>query len=217
MSPPVQPRSRKTRLLGLLPSRLVTTRAPARDRTLYLTFDDGPHPEFTAPVLDLLKAHGATATFFLIGERIHRHPDLVRRIVDEGHALGNHSWSHPRMGELPLAGQIDEIARTDAALSAFDGRPTHPFRPPSGALPANLLLHFTRIGRTIAFWSYDSLDYRLLPAPALLAQIRTDPPRSGDTVLMHDDTAATVELLAQVLPVWHADGFAVRAMPEGRA
>lgn len=215
MNRSVQPRSRKTRLLGLLPGALVTTRARTRRRTLYLTFDDGPHPDFTPPVLDLLKAHDATATFFLIGERIERHPDVVRRIVDEGHALGNHSWDHPQLSTLPLAGQVDQITRTDAALSAFDGRATHPFRPPSGALPVNLLFHFARSGRTIAFWSYDSLDYRLLPAPTLFAQMRADPPRSGDTILMHDDTAATVELLSQLLPQWHADGFEVRAMPGG--
>lgn len=215
MNQPLQPRSRKTRLLGLLPARLVTTRARGAGRTLFLTFDDGPHPEFTAPVLDLLKAHGATATFFLVGERIDRYPGLARRIVDEGHALGNHSWSHPRMGGLSLPEQLDEIGRTDAALSTIDGRPTHPFRPPCGELPASLLLHFARAGRTIAFWSYDSLDYRLLPAGELLEQIQTNPPLAGDTILMHDDTAATVELLAALLPRWRADGYAVRAMPEG--
>ena len=216
MNRPVQPRSRKSRLLGLFPSRLVATRARPRRKTLYLTFDDGPHPEYTAPVLDLLKAHDASATFFLIGERIDRHPDVVRRIVDEGHALGNHSWSHPRMDTLPLSAQLDEIARTDAALSAYDGRATHPFRPPSGALPANLLLHFARIGRTIAFWSYDSHDYELLPPPTLLPQLRANPPGSGDSVLMHDDSAATIELLASLLPEWREAGFAIRAMPRGR-
>ncbi|MGJ4729116.1 polysaccharide deacetylase family protein [Luteimonas sp. SDU101] len=216
MTRPIQPRSRKGRLLGLLPSRLVTTRVPTRDKVLYLSFDDGPHPEFTPPVLDLLAAHGATATFFLIGSRIDEYPQITRRIVDEGHALGNHSWSHPRMGALPLPAQVEEIARTDSALSAYSGRATHPFRPPCGELPANLLLHFARIGRNIAFWSYDSHDYELLPTPVLLPQIEADPPRAGDTILMHDDTAATVELLASLLPQWRAQGFEVRAMPEGR-
>lgn len=215
MTRPVQPRSRKTRLLGLLPARVVTTRARTRDRTIYLSFDDGPHPDFTPPVLDLLAAHGATATFFLIGNRIEEHPDLVRRIVAEGHALGNHSWSHPLMGDLPLPAQLDEIAATDAVLSTYSGRATHPFRPPCGALPANLLLHFARTGRTIAFWSYDSHDYEQLPAQALLPQITANPPRAGDTVLMHDDNAATVDLLAGLLPQWRAEGFQIRAMPEG--
>lgn len=216
MTRPIQPRSRKGRLLGLLPARWVTTRVRTRDKVLYLSFDDGPHPEFTPPVLDLLAAHGATATFFLIGARIAEYPELTRRILAEGHALGNHSWSHPRMVDLPLAAQLEEIARTDAALSAYTGRELHPFRPPCGALPANLLLHFARTGRTIAFWSYDSHDYELLPVPELLPQIEADPPRAGDTILMHDDTAATCDLLARLLPQWRAQGFDVRAMPEGR-
>ena len=213
---PMRPRSRKTRLLGLLPSRLVTTRMRSREKVLFLTFDDGPDPEHTPPVLDLLKAHDATATFFLIGNRIDDHPEVVRRIVEEGHELGNHSWSHPFMSDLPIEGQMDEIARTDASLSAYDGRATHPFRPPCGVLPRNLLTRFARIGRTVAFWSYDSHDYERLPAATLIAQVRADPPKAGDVVLMHDDNADTVELLAGLLPEWRAQGYAVRAMPAGR-
>ncbi|WP_238345867.1 polysaccharide deacetylase family protein [Luteimonas saliphila] len=216
MNRAIQPRSRKTRALGLLPSRLVITRVRATRKTLFLTFDDGPHPEFTPRVLDLLRTHDATATFFLIGERIDQYPELVRRIVADGHALGNHSWSHPRMDELPLAQQLAEIERTDAALSRYDGSGTHPFRPPCGVLPPNLLLHFARIGRTVAFWSYDSHDYQQLPAPTLFAQMQADPPCSGDTLLMHDDTEATVQLLAALLPRWRDEGFEVRAMPRGR-
>lgn len=212
----MQPRSRKTRLLGLLPSRWVTTRVRGRERTLYLTFDDGPDPEYTPPILDLLKAHGATATFFLVGNRIDEHPDVVRRIVEEGHSLGNHSWTHPFMSDLSIEGQMDEIARTDASLSAFDGRAWHPFRPPCGVLPRNLLFRFARTGRTVAFWSYDSHDYERLPATTLIERIRRQPPRSGDVVLMHDDNPDTVELLAGLLPEWRSQGLAVQAMPAGR-
>ena len=216
MSSAVQPRSRKTRLLGLLPAGLVTTRVRTPERTLFLTFDDGPNPGFTPPVLDLLKAHGATATFFLIGDQVDRHPAIVRRIVDEGHALGNHSWDHPFMSDLPLDRQLEQIARTDAALARYDGLAAHPFRPPCGVLPANLLLHFARRRRTVAFWSYDSHDYEKLPAAVLHPQVRADPPLAGDVVLMHDDNADTVDLLAALLPEWRAQGYAVRAMPPGR-
>ncbi len=212
----MQPRSRKIRLLGLLPSRLVTTRVRTSEKVLYLTFDDGPDPEFTPPILDLLKAHGATATFFLIGNRIDEHPEVVRRIVDEGHQLGNHSWSHPFMSDLPLAGQLDEIARTDQRLAAYDGKPRHPFRPPCGVLPTNLLVHFARTGRTVAYWSYDSHDYERLPAQTLLDGVRETPPRAGDVVLMHDDNGDTVGLLAGLLSDWRSQGFVVRAMPAGR-
>src|SRR5690606_11624081 len=96
-----------------------------------------------------------------------------------------------------------------------DGHATHPFRPPCGALPANLLFHFARIGRTVASWSYDSHDYRHLPVSTLMPRIQADPPRTGDTILMHHDTGLTVELLAGLLPQWRADGYAGRAMPRG--
>ena len=121
------------------------------------------------------------------------------------------------MRKLPLAAQMDEIDRTDAVLAGYDGRACHPFRPPRGRLPVNLLLHFARIGRAVAFWSYDSHDYEQLPASELLPRIQAKPPESGDTILMHDDNAETVALLANLLPRWRADGFDVRAMPGGRA
>src|SRR3546814_1458758 len=91
------------------------------------------------------------------------------------------------MTRLPLAGQIDEIARTDEALAAFDGLERHLFRPPSGALPLNLLLHFARERRTLAYWSYDSHDYARLPAQALLPRIHSRPPSAGDVVLMRSE------------------------------
>src|SRR5690606_14281030 len=156
--------------------------------------------EHTPAVLDLLRQHGASATFFLIGELIDRHPAVVRRIVDEGHQHGNHPWSHHSMPDMPIEAQMEEIARTDARLEAFDGRTTHPFRPPFGDLPRNLLLRFARAGRSIAFWSYDSNDYRRLPAATLLEKVRNNPPRTGDVVLMHDDNPDTVALLARLLP-----------------
>src|SRR3546814_17042096 len=73
-------------------------------------------PDTTLFRSDILKRHGASASFFLVGKQIARHPEVVRRIVSDGHRIGNHSWSHPLMTRLPLAGQIDEIARTDEAL-----------------------------------------------------------------------------------------------------
>src|SRR3546814_7741161 len=100
-------------------------------------------------------------------------------------------WSHPLMTRLPLAGQIDELARTDEALAAFDGLERHLFRPPSGALPLNLLLHFARERRTLAYWSYDSNDYARLPEQALLPRTHTRPPTAGAVVSMHADNTDT--------------------------
>ena len=116
----VHPRSRKSRMLGMLPSRLVVTRLPANGRRLFLTFDDGPDPEHTPQVLDILRRHGATASFFLVGELVDHHPGVVRRIVAEGHRIGNHSWSHPLMTTLPLARQIEHGAPADLFIPASE-------------------------------------------------------------------------------------------------
>ena len=205
-------RSRTTQLLRLLPSSLVVTRVAGAGKVLYLTFDDGPH-EHTPPILDLLRDHGATASFFLIGDRLAQESAVVERIVAEGHQLGNHSWSHPFMSDLPLVGQLDEIDRTDAALARFDGQARHPFRPPCGVLPLNLLWHFARTRRAIAYWSYDSHDYQRLPPEQLAPSIRADPPVAGDVVLMHDDNLDSARLLSVLLPEWRQQGFEVRAMP----
>ncbi len=189
------------------------THGPAAVPTLYLSFDDGPDPEHTPRILDLLAAHGAHASFFLIGEHAERHPRLVERLVAEGHLIGNHSYSHPRFGNLALSAQIEEITRTEHILSAFDGLARHRFRPPYGVLPARLVAHCAMQRRNIAFWSFDSLDYQERTAEELVAMLRAQPPRTGDIVLMHDDRAHTVELLEVMLPQWRAQGFRLDALP----
>ena len=125
-------RPTRQQLLGLLPQRLVLVRGPREPGALYLSFDDGPHPEHTPRLLDLLARHGARASFFLVGQRVEQHPALVERIVAEGHALGNHSYSHPMFRRLGLRAQLDEVERTDRLLAAFDRRGPHRFRPPRG-------------------------------------------------------------------------------------
>lgn len=204
-------------MLRWLPNAWVTTSVPPSGagslRTLYLSFDDGPHPQHTGPLLDLLARHGARATFFLIGNQIERHPDLVRRIVAAGHALGNHSYSHPQFETLSLAEQLNEIDRTDALLATFDGRARHCFRPPRGVLPLPMLVHLIRRGRRIAYWSYDSLDYGRQPAPELVSVMRRHPPRPGDIILMHDDNTISLQMLQTLIPSWREDGYALEAMP----
>lgn len=207
-------RPKKRHLLRFLPNSLVLTDGPDRDGALYLTFDDGPDPEHTPRLLDLLRAHGARASFFLIGSRAERYPWLVERIVAEGHLIGNHSYSHPLFGALPLSEQLIEIDRTDRALAAFDGRERHRFRPPRGALSVALLLHFARHQRNVAYWSYDSRDYLGKPAEELIELLRSQPPRPGDIMLLHDDSDCSARILETLLPEWHATGFTFQPLPE---
>jgi peptidoglycan/xylan/chitin deacetylase (PgdA/CDA1 family) len=204
----MNPRPRKLQVLRWLPNRWVLTRGARQRRVLHLTFDDGPHPEHTPALLELLATHDARATFFLIGREAERHPELVARILDRGHTLGNHSWSHPQFERLDLAAQRDEIERTDRLLQGYDGLPHHDFRPPRGVMPRPMVLDCIRRGRRIAYWSYDSLDYSQRSAEELIASARRHPPRAGEILLMHDDGGRSLHLLETMLPVWAADGFA---------
>lgn len=209
----MNPRPKKLYLLRWLPKWLVLIERPLGGRGLYLTFDDGPHPEVTPVLLDLLAAHGAKATFFLLGANAERYPEVARRIVAEGHAIGNHSYSHPRFTQVDLDAQRAEIDRTDRILAGIDGKPRHWFRPPSGALPLRMLSDFVRRRRGIAYWSYDSMDYRRQSTEILVDRLREQPPAAGDIVLMHDDNLDTVQALRELMPEWCAAGHALEALP----
>lgn len=206
------PRPRRLHLLRLLPNAWVTTSGPRDKRVLYLSFDDGPNPEHTPALLDLLAEHEARATFFLVGNQVERHGSIVARIAEGGHALGNHSYDHPRFEELSLAEQSRQIERTDELLAAFDQKPRHLFRPPRGVLPLRLMMRFLRQRRAVAYWSYDSLDYGRGQAMELVDVARRHPPRAGDIVLMHDDSAISLQMLSVLIPEWKALGFTFEAL-----
>src|SRR5580700_8778568 len=106
----------------------------AVDRTVALTFDDGPHPELTPRLLDILAQEKICATFFVIGECAARSPEIVARAYGAGHEIGNHSWSHPFLTHIPLARAGEEISRTDALLHSITGEFPNAIRPPYGAM-----------------------------------------------------------------------------------
>lgn len=210
----LNPRPNKLKVLRWLPSSWLLTTGPAADRALYLTFDDGPNAGHTGRLLDVLAANQAKATFFLLGEQVEKHPDIVRRIVDGGHQLGNHSYDHPRFTRIPHHQQLKQIERTEQLLTAIDGKHEHRFRPPSGRFPLSLLVHFAVNRSSIAYWSYDSLDYQHKSAEQLVAIMRGQPPRAGDIILLHDDSEATLDALEVMLPEWREAGFELRTLPE---
>lgn len=209
----MNPRPKRLKVLRWIPDGLVNTSGSGASPSLYLTFDDGPHPEHTPPLLDLLDAYQAKATFYLIGNQAEMYPDLVRRIANAGHRLGNHSYTHPEFEKLPLAAQLREIERTDALLKVADGHDLHPFRTPRGVLPPRLLWHFMRHGRSVSYWTYDSMDYSRRPVAELLESMRRHPVRPGDIVLMHDDSTIALEMLQILLPAWKSQGLDLPVLP----
>src|SRR5207247_2290209 len=130
-----------------------TWRGPVQNRAVALTFDDGPDPRWTPRVLDVLAAHGARATFFLIGRRAAAAPDVVRAIADAGHEVANHTWSHPSLWLCSPRRTEHEIARGHVTLAELTGVAPRHFRPPWGMVNAAMGRALTRTGERCVFWS----------------------------------------------------------------
>ena len=122
-------------------------------RHAVLTFDDGPDPRWTPRVLDALAAHDAKATFFMVGERAERHPELVARVVAAGHEVGNHTWAHVRIDRLDLRRVLAQLGRTHDTLTRLTGRPPTLFRPPWGDIDAVGLLAAAEFDYRVVLWS----------------------------------------------------------------
>ena len=174
-------------LAAALPHRLFLVRGPADSGRVCLTFDDGPHPEYTPQVLDVLRDHGVPATFFVIGREAERYPELVRRMAAEGHAVGHHSYCHTAPTLTPARQLVEELRRTDHLLTGLLGTPPHLYRPPHGKVTAAKLWGLWRAGQTVVLWNVDPKDSARPRPEDVRAWFREHPLRGGDIVLMHDN------------------------------
>lgn len=183
-------------------------------KAVYLTFDDGPSQPYTRQVLDVLERHRAKATFFPIGSQLGAHRELVRRMVREGHAVGNHTHSHTnltRLGAVELALELDRMHR---ALRRTTGTTTRILRPPYGATDAFVRQVAARRGYRIVMWDVDPQDWRGRSASAIAADVLTAV-RPGAVVLLHDgggDRSATVAALEVVLSTLSNRGYTFKSL-----
>lgn len=206
----------RTRTLGPNLRRL-----PAGQNRVCLTFDDGPDPEVTPRVLDLLDRHGARATFFCIGELVERHPELTREIVRRGHRVENHTHRHlNRFAMLGPGGLAREIDRAQGAIAAATGRAPELFRPPAGIRSPLLEPLLAKRGLWLASWTRRGYDtVRSDPERVLAALVREL--SDGDVLLLHDGRAArtrdgepvVLEVLPRLLERLEADGLDAVALP----
>lgn len=193
-------------LVSALSAHRVRVRMPQSDPAIYLTFDDGPHPVNTPVLLDMLAAAHVKATFFLIGEQAQAYPSVVKRLVAEGHVIGNHSMSHPDMRRLASRDQLAQIDQADSVLAEFDGKTRHLFRPPRGHATLTTIFRALLRHQPLVLWSFDSFDYKL-GVDAIIDRLVVHSPKGGDILLFHDDMPATIEALEHLLPRWGAAGL----------
>jgi peptidoglycan/xylan/chitin deacetylase (PgdA/CDA1 family) len=166
---------------------------------VYLTFDDGPDPNWTPRILDVLAAAQLRATFFVVGTQARRAPELLRRAVAEGHELGNHTLSHRHPWYVSAAVACQEVRDGANAIADIAGVAPHWFRPPHGRLRRCMQEEVERIGERTVLWTRSAIDWGYLGRAHRIAR-RLDRVAAADIVLMHDG-ARTSNRPDQLLPV----------------
>lgn len=174
------------------------------DRAVALTFDDGPDPRWTPQILDQLRAAHVTATFCLIGKQARRYPELVARIVREGHQLCNHSWRHDMdLGRRPAAQIRADLMRTNQAIrAAVPGAKITWFRQPGGRWTAEDVAEARKLGMRPLHWNVDPQDWNHPAAKTIIQRVETAV-RPGSVVLMHDgggDRSQTIAACRRLIP-----------------
>jgi peptidoglycan-N-acetylglucosamine deacetylase len=172
-----------------------------------MTFDDGPSAALTPKLLDLLAAHHIKATFFVIGENVAEHPEIVARAAREGHEIASHSWSHPNLAKMSQESIRSQLQRTDNAIKSATGKSPTLLRPPYGSITERekRWIH-DEFGYDIILWDVDPLDWKR-PGPVVVRNRILKETRPGSIVLSHDIHPGTIEAMPSTFDELEAKGF----------
>lgn len=174
-----------------------------------LTFDDGPHPKRTGEILDVLGEYGIKATFFQVGENVILYSDAAKRVVAEGHEIGNHTYTHPHIKNLNEDQLSEETKKCENAIIDVTG--VHPklFRPPEGVVDAAVKTWASKSGYSVVLWSVDTKDWAGTSSEDMVLKVQNKI-KSGDIILMHDYSSKrchTVEALKKMIPMLIDKGY----------
>jgi peptidoglycan/xylan/chitin deacetylase (PgdA/CDA1 family) len=172
-----------------------------------MTFDDGPSEKLTPKLLDLLAAHHIKATFFVIGQNVEEHPEVLQRAAREGHEIANHSWSHPNLGKMSDENVRSQLQKTDDAIKSAIGRRPTLMRPPYGSLSdrQKKWIH-SEFGYQIVLWDVDPLDWKR-PGSTVVCHRIIKETRAGSIVLAHDIHPGTIEAMPATFDQLEEKGF----------
>jgi len=172
-----------------------------------MTFDDGPSPETTPRLLEILKQRNIKATFFMIGQNAEHNPEIVKRILADGHEIGNHSWTHPQLAKLSDDRVTEEITKTQNAIRDASGYTPTLLRPPYGSITARQKDWIeNRLGLSVILWSVDPFDWKR-PGASVIRQRILAGATPGAIVLSHDIHKQTVDAMPATLDALAAKGF----------
>ena len=170
-----------------------------------LTFDDGPDAGSTPALLDGLKERDVQATFFVIGENIEKEDnrEIIKRMHEEGHEIGNHTYSHVDLSKLSYEDAHRELAMTDELIREITGEETLLVRPPFGAFPSSLA---EEIDKIYVKWTVDPLDWTTKDVGQIVQKVVTDV-QENDIILLHDCYDTSVEAALQIIDILQAEGY----------
>jgi peptidoglycan/xylan/chitin deacetylase (PgdA/CDA1 family) len=192
---------------------------PVVYKPIALTFDDGPDETYTPLILDILKKNAVKATFFVVGIQASRNPQILKRIHEEGHAIGNHSWDHADLSKLSVERINQEIKDTDALIEKTVGIKPTMVRAPYGAVSDKLRKILVKSGRPLIGWNIDPRDWAGTSSADMLQNIQSRS-KSGAVILLHSFGGKngkldnTVEALPNIIAYLKQDGYQMVTIPE---
>ena len=188
---------------------------PPEKKVIALTFDDGPWPNTTAKVLDILKKNRIKSTFFVVGQNVKNYPDLTKQIVADGNIIANHTWHH-WYHQMNAQAAAYEVANTTDIIYQTTGVRTSLFRPPGGIMNNGVAAYAKNNKYAVIIWSADSMDYSRPAVPRLMNNIFREA-KPGGIVLMHDgggDRSNTVKALPEIISRFRKQGYEFVTVPE---
>lgn len=207
------------RALAQLYPNIIALNASWSTNQIAITFDDGPDRRFTPQVLDILKKHDVKATFFLMGSRVKGHPDITKRIHNEGHVIGNHTFWHPKLHAESLERMVWEIEETDKSIKQIVGYAPSLFRAPYGGLNTIHVEKLGEMGKGVIGWSVDTEDWKQISSEEVKRNLLKDL-HPGAIILMHSagdwtqDLSGMTKALDELLPILKERGYELVTIPE---
>ncbi|WAH38704.1 polysaccharide deacetylase family protein [Alicyclobacillus dauci] len=216
--------------LGLIAATSIPSQAEAHSTTtsvigklhpkthqkiVYLTFDDGPSLIYTPQILDILKREHVHATFFVLGSRVEEFPKISKRLIHEGHEVGNHGYHHDFLQEKTPAWVASDIRRTDVIVHHVIGSHAHYYRPPGGIITEPELRSVNTLGHPVVLWTVDSQDWKADGWEQIVQTVLRDT-RPGSIILMHDGVSKsryTVKALPVIIESLKNAGYQFRKLP----
>jgi peptidoglycan/xylan/chitin deacetylase (PgdA/CDA1 family) len=197
------------------------TGLPRGTKQLALTYDDGPNDPHTLRLLEVLAKHEIKATFFLIGRYVQQRPDLTREIVQAGHAVGNHTFTHPLLTFKSAAEIRQELSDCNAALKDALGQPPSLFRPPFGGRRPAVLRIARGLGLEPVMWNVTGFDWTAPPSTVIEQKVANQI-RGGDVILLHDgghqqmgaDRSQTVQATDHLITKYKSEAYEFKTIPE---